>query len=83
MRLKPEILVGKAELSDNLVEQMKLALERHELVKVRFTPVDKEKRKIWANELARQTDAELCGQTGHTAIYYRQNADPEKRLIEW
>jgi RNA-binding protein len=80
--LVPAVSVGQKGLTPSLVEELDRALDRHELVKVKFLDFkEKEAKTALSAELAEKTGAALCGLIGHTAIFYRPQADPEKRLI--
>lgn len=69
--------IGKDSLSDNLVEQVDLAIEKRELVKVsvlKNSPVDV---KETAFDLARLTNSELVQVIGRTIVLYRKARDPK------
>ena len=78
--LKPVVHIGKNGLSENLFGSAEIALDAHELIKVKFQDLKDEKREV-AQELADQTRAQLIYIIGNTAILYRQQADAEKRRI--
>lgn len=73
--------LGKAGAGDALAAQLEILLERHELVRVRFTDFKAERREL-AEALAARTKSELVRVIGNTAIFFRQSTDPEKRKIE-
>lgn len=73
--------LGKSGPTEAFVAQLALLLERHELIKVKFVDFKDEKKTISAN-LAAATKSELVRLIGNTAIFYKQNPDPEKRSIE-
>ena len=78
--LKPIVHIGKNGLSDSLFSSAELALDTHELIKVKFNDFKDQKRAI-AQELAEHVHAELIYVIGNTAILYRQQADAEKRKV--
>ncbi len=80
--LKPVVMVGQKGTTDTLFKSIDTALTDHELVKIRFIEYKERKLKdpIIA-EMTAQTDAELAGTIGHTAILYRPHPDPDKRKI--
>jgi len=81
--LKPVVLVGQHGLSDNLVDSLEEALEAHELIKVKFIePKEKAAKLELVAELEKATLSEMVGMTGHIAIFFRQNREPEKRKIK-
>ena len=77
--LKPVVLLGQHGLSDAALAEIGLALEHHELIKVRMNaPEDK---KTAAVELAARAEAELCGVIGHTVILFRRNETSPKVAV--
>ncbi|KFN50308.1 ribosome assembly RNA-binding protein YhbY [Arenimonas composti] len=73
--LKPVILVGAKGVTDNIVAETGLALEHHELIKVRIAADDRELRDEWIGELAARAQAHLVGRIGHVAILYRRSSE--------
>lgn len=78
--LKPIVHIGKNGVSDSLLESTAIALDAHELIKVKFYDFKDEKRAI-ADDLAGQLSAELIAIIGNTAILYRRQPDADKRKI--
>lgn len=58
------------------------ALERTELVKVRFADL-KEEKKVLAPQIAEKSGSHFVTRVGHVAVYFRQHSDPEKRRIKF
>lgn len=79
--LQPLIQIGKTGLSANVLAEIDLALEQHELIKVRFLDFKEEKKPL-AQTIAADTHSELVGMVGHIAIFYRRNPDPERHHID-
>ncbi len=80
--MKPVVLVGDRGITDSLVKNLDQALLDHELVKVKFlTPKEKEAKEEMAGRLEKALSAEMVGMIGHTAIFFRQHLDPEKRKV--
>ncbi|MEI6873765.1 MAG: YhbY family RNA-binding protein [Spirochaetota bacterium] len=75
------IQLGKAGKTPALVAQLDRLLDSHELVKLRFSGL-KEERKELSRLLAAETRSELVRLIGNTAVFWRRQADPEKRKIE-
>lgn len=73
--------LGKGGPTEAFTAQLGLLLDRHELIKLKFIDFKDEKRTIAAS-LAAATKSELVRIIGNTAIFYKQNPDPEKRSIE-
>ena len=70
----------KGGATEAFTAQLASLLGYHELVKVRFVNFKDEKKTI-ADELALATKSDLVRLIGNTAIFFKQNPDPEKRLI--
>jgi len=81
--LSAAVRVGKAGVTEAVVEQIRQELLRRELVKVRMPPpAPTQQRKAEAEELAALAGAILAGLSGRSALLYRPNPDlpAEKRL---
>jgi RNA-binding protein len=73
--------VGKAGLTPEFFRELQTLLNAHELVKLRFLAADRDER---AESIAKIADEGRCvcaGAVGHTALFFRQNADPAQRKI--
>lgn len=79
-RMDPQLKLGKAGLSDTFVASINEALERLELVKVRFDEFKAEKHELMPI-MAERTQSELVMQVGHVAVLFRRNPDPAKQRI--
>jgi RNA-binding protein len=79
--LKPVVMVGKNGISSQLIASTEVALNDHELIKVKFGEFKEEKKEISA-EIAQSTKSELIGIIGNIAIFYRPHPQPEKRKIK-
>jgi RNA-binding protein len=80
--MKPVLLVGQRGVTPTVVRELAQALDRHELVKIKFIECKvKSAKQQMAEELMATVDAHLIGMVGHTAIFFRSNPDPEKRKI--
>ncbi len=70
--LKPVVNVGAAGLSDGVLAELGVALDEHQLVKIRITADDREQRRKLIEDLCRKANAELIQRIGHTAVLYRE-----------
>lgn len=73
--LKPVILVGAKGITDNLVAETGLAIERHELIKVRVAAGDRELRDLWIGELCERAQSALVARIGNIAVLYRRSLE--------
>jgi len=79
--LKPVVIVGKNGVSSQLIASTEVALNDHELIKVKFGEFKEAKKEISA-EIAQATKSELIGIIGNIAIFYRPHPQTEKRKIK-
>jgi len=79
-RMDASIKIGKNGLSEGFLKQLEDALNRFELVKVRFVEFKDEKKEM-APKIAELTESHLVARVGHVAVYYKQQADEDKRRI--
>lgn len=80
--LKPVVFIGHKGMTDALVSSTEEALDKHELIKVKFIEYkEKKQKKELSATIEKKTDSQLVGIIGHMAIFYRQQRDPDKRKI--
>lgn len=78
--LKPVSHLGKQGLTEAFLRELDEALERHELVKVKFVDFKDEKATI-GQAIAEQLDCAQAGRVGHLLILYRPARREENRNI--
>jgi RNA-binding protein len=76
--LEPLLRLGRQGVTPEFVTELNRLIDANELVKVKFVEF-KEERKTLAPKIAEQSNSELIGLVGHTALYYRQQPDATKR----
>jgi len=74
--LEAVVRIGQAGVTEAVVSSLNEALERHALVKVRFSDF-KEERRTLAPELAQSTGSILVQQVGNVAVFYRAKPGAE------
>lgn len=76
--LDPTVQVGKEGISSGLVGALDVALEQHELIKVRLGDSVGAARREIAAAIAEAAGAELAGVVGRTLLLYRaRKEEPE------
>ncbi|MCK5311380.1 MAG: YhbY family RNA-binding protein, partial [Desulfobacteraceae bacterium] len=81
--LKPSAYIGQKGITEGLIEEINIALEASELIKVKFVDFkEKEVKKELIQDIANSVKGETAGIIGHVAIYYRQNKDKKKQKIK-
>jgi RNA-binding protein len=71
--LHPVVLVGQKGLTPGVTEELRLALDHHELVKLRARVGDREERDTVLAELARATGSEFVYRIGNVGLFYKKN----------
>ena len=79
--LKPVIMVGNKGVSDALLAEFSIALDDHELIKVKLAGDDREERATQIDKLREAAHAELVQTIGKVACFYRRNADKAKLAL--
>lgn len=79
-RLEPIVHVGKEGLTRSVRSAIDQALDRHELIKVRFLG-GREERERLGSLIVERLRCELVGAIGHVAILFRRQRDPDRRKI--
>ena len=82
-KLKPVVFIGQKGLTPTVIQSTEEALNRHELIKIKFLEFkEKQQKKEIAAAIEEQTGCRMVGLIGHIATFYRQHSDPEKRKIK-
>ena len=77
--IKPIVSIGNAGLTENVMSEVDLALNYHELVKIKIAG-NADERKSIADSIVNQSGAILVQSIGHTASFYREADKPKIRL---
>jgi len=81
-KTKPVVFIGQKGVTETLNRSIDDALTAHELIKVKYIDFkDKENKTEIAGIMEKTHDCEMVGMIGHTAIFFRQHPDEEKRKI--
>jgi RNA-binding protein len=78
--LKVVVSVGARGVTRPLVNELDLALNAHELVKVKLAGEDKQERQRCLERLCAATDAHAVQLIGRTGVIYRAAKDPVIRI---
>lgn len=77
---KPIVIIGESGLSKAVMHEICLALDHHELVKIRINAQDREARETIILEICETAVALLVQRIGHIATFFRCN--PEAPRID-
>ncbi|HEY2396954.1 MAG TPA: YhbY family RNA-binding protein [Rudaea sp.] len=76
--IKPVIQIGNKGITNAVRAEFSLALDHHELLKVKLTGEDRAARAEQIANLGAGANAELVQSIGKTACFYRRNPDAPK-----
>lgn len=79
--LKPVVMLGQQGLGENQLNEIDIALDAHELIKVKLAGADKAERDQISREIVTQQKASLIQIIGRMAIFYRPNPEKKKNRI--
>ena len=71
--LKPVVLLGTKGLTSAVLQEIDMALNTHELIKIKLTGVEREDKKELIATICQKLSTELVQQIGHIAVLYRKN----------
>lgn len=78
--LKPVVRVGQHGLRDAVLDEVRLALDVHELIKVKIV-ADKEGRVAMIEQIVQTTGAEPIQHIGQIAVLFRRNPKKPKVIL--
>ncbi len=79
--LEPALKLGKGGLSPAFFAELQHHLDHQELVKLRFLAAERDERAALCGQIADQGRCICVGAVGRTALFYRRQADPERRVV--
>ena len=79
--LSPVILLGNKGVTPAVIGEFALALDRHELVKVKLSGADKDERAGQIEALATASGADSVQSIGKVATFYRRSAEEPKLML--
>jgi len=65
-------MIGQSGWTDAVLSEIEIALDHHELIKVKIR-AEREERKLISEKICTQTGAELIQTIGQIAVIYRLN----------
>lgn len=75
--IKPIIIVGNKGLTENVIEEIKIALDHHELIKVRINVGDRNDRVPMIEKITDECSAEIVITVGHIVGLYKKADEPK------
>lgn len=71
--LKPVVIIGQHGLTENVLNEIELGIDHHELIKVKVNADNHEQRQAFIQQIIEHTRADLVQGIGHIAVFYRRN----------
>ena len=71
--LKPVVMVGQHGMKETIQDEVVLALEVHQLIKIKVSVGDRDARDELINTIVTASDAELVQKIGNIAVLYKRN----------
>lgn len=78
--LNPIVTIGAKGLTDAVMNEVELALDQHELVKVKLPGGDKQEKASLLALITAQSNSEPVQLIGRVGVIYRQNDEPRLTL---
>jgi len=79
-KLKPIVTVGQHGMKDSINDELAIAIDFHQLVKVKVNVGDRDQRDALIADFVKTHKAELVQKIGNIAVLYRRNFDKENLL---
>ena len=73
--LKPLVIIGQHGLTDSVLDEISVALNAHELIKIRIRGANKNERFEHCLKIKQKLDAEIIYQIGFITVLYRPKPD--------
>ncbi|OAI20785.1 RNA-binding protein [Methylomonas koyamae] len=70
--LNPVVIIGQAGLTEAVLKEINVALDAHELIKIKIR-AERDERPVISEQICAETKAEPIQSIGQIAVVYRQN----------
>lgn len=78
LKLKPVVIIGQKGLSENLHQEVEVALDHHELIKMRIPALDKAGKSDLCQSICERHRAQLVQSIGNVIVIYRRNREVDR-----
>ena len=79
-KLSPVVFIGNKGITEAVVNEIKINLKAHELIKIQIQDNSKEKRKATQNLICQKINAEAINLIGKQIIIFKANEEPKINL---
>jgi RNA-binding protein len=73
---QPVVMIGNQGLTPAVLKEIELALNSHELIKIKAASDELDTRRVWLEEICAATGAASVQQIGKVLVIYRAAAKP-------
>ena len=73
--LNPVVMLGGNGLTEGVLAEIEIALNHHELIKVKIAGADRETKQLIIDAIVRETRAEAVQAIGHILVLYRPSEE--------
>ncbi|MDH2925372.1 RNA-binding protein [Nicoletella semolina] len=78
--LNPVVMLGGNGLTEGVLAEIDLALNHHELIKVKIAGAERETKQLIIDAIIRETKASMVQTIGHILVLYRQSEEKKISL---
>ncbi|MCI7479888.1 ribosome assembly RNA-binding protein YhbY [[Pasteurella] aerogenes] len=78
--LNPVVMLGGNGLTEGVLAEIEIALNHHELIKVKIAGADRETKQLIIDAIVRETRAEAVQAIGHILVLYRPSEEQKIQL---
>ncbi|MBV1911351.1 MAG: ribosome assembly RNA-binding protein YhbY [Kangiellaceae bacterium] len=75
--LKPVVMIGDKGLTEAVVEEIKIALDAHELIKINIRTDGKAERELMIDKIIKKTKSATVQTIGGKLVIFKPNKDPK------
>jgi len=79
--LKPVVMVGQHGLRDSVLEEIGIALDFHELIKIKISAGDRDLRDELVEKIIDETRADKVQRIGNMLVLFRRNLKKPKIVL--
>ena len=80
-QLKPVVIIGQRGLSEAVLNELEVAIDAHELIKVRVNAGDRDERQKMIGTICEKCAADFVQSIGHVAVFYRRHPKKPKIVL--
>ena len=77
-QLKPVVMIGQNGLTEAVQNEIEIAIDHHELIKIRIPASEKSAKKLMIDAICSRHNAEPVQVIGNIAVIYRRNVKTDR-----